>query len=411
MKKLVCALLVIVMFSCNVLTVNADKNLNLENYSKAALLINKDTKEVLYSKNADEKKSMASMTKIMTMLLVLEAEKDRKISFNDMLTIGEEAANTGGSSMYLEENEIVSVDRLLEGLMVVSANDASVELAKYISKDVNLFVEKMNLKAKEIGMNNTIFYNTSGLPMYSNSKSYQNTTTAKDMIKLEDYVYTKFGDKVVEYTSEKTFIDLNKGINHDNTNPLVGVIDNVDGLKTGFTDDAGYCLAFSMKVAPMNTTASKSNRLLGVILGTNSKNERYQSSYDILNYFITNYENRVVIKKDKVVKDVKINGLNFLETNLICKKDVSVFVKKGESIKEKIEYKIVDNISGDTVLANYVVLDKEDNVLVKAPLVAKKEFKEFSKWEQIQIAFTGVLNHVFNNDVKKINKPIYQLKK
>ena len=189
--------------------IHCDDNNKIDRYSKSSILIDQNTNRVMFEKNPDEKRPLASLSKMMTFLIALEAIENKEVNKNDIITIDKEMARVKGSSYHLKVGEKVPLYELMKGLMIVSGNDASIAIAKHISKDEKTFVERMNAKAKEIGMINTSFVNPNGLPIYDlqNPKALpkENISTARDIAKLGKYMFDNYEKEVVAITDMQTY--------------------------------------------------------------------------------------------------------------------------------------------------------------------------------------------------------------
>lgn len=277
--------------------------------ARAAVIYDRKTKEVIWGKNENEKKAMASTTKIMTAIVVLE-----KGNLSDVVTISKKAANTGGSRLKINTNDKVSVLDLLYGLMLRSGNDAAVALAEYVGGSIEGFAELMNKKATEIGLKNTHFVTPHGL---DNIEHY---TTAYELAILTDYAMQneKFS-KIVN--TKNTTISIN-GVarNIYNTNELLGTLNGVNGVKTGFTNNAGRCLVTSC--------TRKGNQIITVVLGCDTKKYRTSDSIKLIEYAFKNYT-RVNIEekvKTEFEKWKQINGKR-------------IYISKGEKSEVSLELK------------------------------------------------------------------------
>ena len=208
--------------------------------ASGAILIDADSKQILYDKNADKKLFPASTTKIMTMIIMFEAINNKKISFDDQVTTSKYAASMGGSQVYLEEGENMSLEDMFKSIAIASANDASVAVSEYIAGSTNKFVEMMNQKAKELNLKNTHFENVTGL---HDNNHY---TCPYDLAMMASYLIKIGGNKLLSVTSlYDSYIreDTKQSFWLVNTNKLLKLYDGVDGLKTGYTKEAGLCLA------------------------------------------------------------------------------------------------------------------------------------------------------------------------
>ena len=274
--------------------VNAEDSLNLE--SESAILIDYASGKVLYEKNADAKLPMASMTKIMSMLLIMENIDNGNLNYNDKVVISKNASGMGGSQVFLQEGEEYKLEDLLKCIAVSSANDAVVAMAEKISGSVEAFVELMNKKAKDLGLENTNFANPHGL---DNENHY---STARDMAKMGQELL-KYQD-ILRFTSiYEDYLTKPDGsqVWLVNTNRLVRFYDGVDGLKTGYTTDAGYCLT---------ATAKKNDlRLISVVMKASSGDSRSKDTATLLTYGFNSYKNVIIYSKDKELGEVQVvNG-------------------------------------------------------------------------------------------------------
>ncbi len=257
------------------MVVHAD--IDLAPGAKSAILMDASTKTILYAKNEDESLPPASMTKIMSMLLIMEEIDKGNLSFDDKITISENASKMGGSQLFLQTGEVYPVKELLKGIAIASGNDAVVAMAEKIGGSVDNFVAMMNKRAKELGLKNTKFMNPHGLDAEGHVSS------AKDMAIIAQELLKH--EKILEFTSiYEDYLKKNDGssIWLVNTNKLVRFYDGVDGLKTGFTKTALYCLT---------ATGQKNNlRLISVVMGEATSDERSSDTSNLLNYGFNTYE-------------------------------------------------------------------------------------------------------------------------
>ncbi len=313
----------------------------IDKYSISSILIDQDSGRVLYSKNPNEKRALASLSKMMTFLLAIEAIEKNQVNPNDRIKITKKIASVKGSSYHLKENEEVELIELMKGLMIVSGNDAAIAISQHISKDVESFVKLMNKKAKEIGMSNTNFVNPHGLPIYDlqNPKAQpkQNISTARDIAILGKYMFDNYEKQVIQITDMTTYSNPSRGFEKNNTNPLLRMIPEVDGIKTGYTGNAGYCLSFSMNVEKENDI--KKYRIIGVTLGANHKDKRLSASLAMLRYGKENYHTEKVISKNELIGKKYIKGLNELEVELRTKDELYTIIGKEENINTQVTLK------------------------------------------------------------------------
>jgi D-alanyl-D-alanine carboxypeptidase (penicillin-binding protein 5/6) len=250
---------------------------------------------ILFEKNADEPHPPASITKIMTMLLVMEAVERGDIKLEDMITVSGAASKIGGSQAYLAEGEQFTVDELLKAVAIHSANDACVALAEFIAGDTQAFVDSMNDKARALGMKHTSFHTPHGLPPEPGQEA--DMTTARDVLIMSRELILK-QPMILKYTG--TAHDSMRGGKFllDNTNKLVGRVAGVDGLKTGFFNAAGFGLSATAK--------RRGLRMMSVVLGAQSDKQRASDSARLLNYGFSRLRNVVVKKAGESVGEIPV---------------------------------------------------------------------------------------------------------
>lgn len=364
MKKiLLCILTFLISFPCY----TKAKNLELANNAKSAILIEASTGEIIYEKNADEKLAPASMTKIMSMLLIIESIEKGVINWEDIVTVSENASGMGGSQILLETGEEMSVEDLFKGVAIASGNDAVVALAEKIAGTEDMFVNMMNERASELGLTNTNFKNPHGLDTTNHySTARDMSIMARELVKHE---------KVLEYTSiYETYLreNLDTKIWLVNTNKLVRFYPGVDGLKTGFTEGAGYCLT---------ATAKKNNmRLIAVAMGEESAAIRNSEITSMLNYGYAQYDLEVLLSRDSVLGQIEINGGDERYTDVVPKEDIS-FLNKKIGNKTNATYKVKMNKVkapikiGDEV-GKIIVYNDNDDILKEVPITVDKDINK-----------------------------------
>lgn len=321
--------------------------------ASGAILIDADSKQILYDKNADKKLFPASTTKIMTMIIMFEAINNKKISFEDQVTTSKYAASMGGSQVYLEEGESMSLEDMFKSIAIASANDASVAVSEYIAGSTNKFVEMMNQKAKELNLKNTHFENVTGL---HDNNHY---TCPYDLAMMASYLIKIGGDKLLSVTSlYDSYIreDTKQSFWLVNTNKLLKLYDGVDGLKTGYTKEAGYCLV---------TTAKRDGqRLVGVVMKESEPKTRNEEMCNLLDYGFNNYKREIIYKKDSIIEKHVVDKMDNLTINVVCKEDIAYIKAKANDQKytTKIVYK--DNLlpvkKGDIVATLTVLCDGKE---------------------------------------------------
>ena len=330
MKKFISFLIVLLIAITQVSIIFADtEEAKLDIVSKSAVLMDASTGKILYEKNSHEKLPPASVTKVMTMLLICEALESGKIKEDDDVQISETAASMGGSQIFLEPGEIQKVDTLLKSIAVASANDACVAMAEYVGGSVEEFVVLMNKRAKELGMNDTNFVNTNGLPVDNHyTSAYDIALMSKELLrhkKISKYLTTWMDEVVVGKKQAKIGIS--------NTNKLVKHYTGATGVKTGFTQQAKYCLSAS---ALRNNT-----HLIAVTLCAETSPIRFKDATSLLNYGFANYETVKICGANEKIATVKFEKGEKENVDLVAKDDLCVLIKKGgnKDFKKKVTIK------------------------------------------------------------------------
>jgi len=289
--------------------------------SKSAILIEATTGEMLYQKNVHEKLSPASMTKIMSMLLIMEALDKGKVSLDDTVVISPDAAGMGGSQIFLQIGTKMRVFELLKGIAISSANDASVAMAEKIAGTESKFVELMNKRARELGARNTNFKNSHGLDDADHySTAYDMALIARELVKHE---------KVLEFTGiYEEYLNKPDGTSVwlVNTNRLVRFYDGMDGLKTGFTSVAGYCLT---------ATAKRNNlRLISVVMQVETSDKRSADTVKLLNAGFNGYKINLILDKNAELGKIKIENGKKEHAELQLMEPLTELQKVTDDIKE-----------------------------------------------------------------------------
>lgn len=354
-------------------TVSANADFNFK--SKSQILMEMSTGKVIYENNADEKSYPASVTKIMTVLLIMEAIDSSKISYNDKVTCSENAAAMGGSQIWFKVGEQLTIDEALKCICVVSANDVCVAMAEMIGGNEENFVKMMNNKAKELGMNGTNFTNAHGI---DDPNHY---TTARDIAIMSRELMTKHPD-VIKYTT--IWMDSIRGgtFQLSNTNKLIRYYEGATGLKTGFTSTAMYNLS---------ATATKNNMsLVAVVLTAPSSEVRNEEAKQLLNYGFANYEIQKLCDKEQIIDSIKVNKNLKGNIDVVLEDNINILNEKGK----KIEYDKQVNIGkefkaplkkGD-IVGNVVYKDKEGNEIGTVNIVTKEEVSKSGIVEYLKYA-------------------------
>ncbi len=303
----------------------AQENVELDISAPSAVLVDAESGKVLYDKSSDEVRSCASITKIMTLILVMEAIESGKLSLSDKIIASEHASSMGGSDIWLEPGEAMSADDMIKAVVVASANDAAVALAEQISGTEEAFVSEMNQKAKELGMNNTTFKNCNGLDEDGHvTTAYDISLMARELMKHKS---------IFNYTS--IWIDYlrNGKTQLVNTNKLLKSYSGITGLKTGTTSEAGCCIV---------ATAKKNNlELVAVVLGDKTGKERFASAAKLLDFGFANYEVMTPKVPENMIKSIKVKNGTLPEVPVSVTIDKNILVKKGQERNITSELQIV----------------------------------------------------------------------
>ena len=305
------------------------EDLNLAENAKSAILIEASTGEVLYSKNANERLAPASMTKIMSLILIMENIENGNLKWNDIVVVSKNAASMGGSQIFLEQNEMMSVEDLVKGICVASGNDATVAMAEKIAGTESAFVKLMNDKANSLGLKNTKFVNATGLDAEGHySSAFDMAVMARELVKHQ---------KILEFSS--IYEDyLRKNTNNSfwlvNTNRLVKFYSYIDGLKTGYTGKAGYCLTATGKKRDM--------RLISVVMGEENTEKRSADTLAMLDYGFNMYNIDKVVDDGDSLGIIKVNLGDPEYVDIVAKKDITV-LNDSRKAKRDIKYDIKTN--------------------------------------------------------------------
>lgn len=372
------ASMLLTLWNPSALAAEEQKSNELVSNVRSAILIERDTGKILYEKNSNQQLPPASMTKIMTMLLIMEAIDEGKLSWNEKIRASEYAASMGGSQIFLEPGEEMTTKEMLKGIAIGSGNDASVAMAERIAGSEQAFVEKMNKKAKELGLKHTHFKNTTGLPVSGHySTAHDMAIMAKELLKYQDI--TKFTGLYEAYLRENT----DKKFWLVNTNKLVRFYPGVDGLKTGFTSEAKYCLT---------ATAQKNGmRVIAVVFGAPTSKERNAQVTKMLDYAFSQYETHPLYKRGQMVAKAHVSKGKVKQVDAVTSEPLSLLTKKGEKTTG-IEKKVVLKKELDAPIqkgdqVGTITLVKDGKVILKSPVVAKKTVPEAGWWTLYKRAF------------------------
>jgi serine-type D-Ala-D-Ala carboxypeptidase (penicillin-binding protein 5/6) len=324
--------------------------------AKSYLLIDPQSHYIIAEQAIDERAEPASLTKMMTAYVVDQALKNKKIQLSDQVLISNKAWKTEGSRMFVEVNTLVSVEDLLKGIIIQSGNDASVAIAEHLAGSESAFAEMMNFYAKQLGMRNTHFVNATGLP---DPDQY---TTARDMATLGEAIIYDFPESYALY-SQKEFL-YNK-IKQENRNRLLWRDDKIDGIKTGHTDAAGFCLVASGQKDNM--------RLISVVMGTKNDAARIDESQKLLNYGFRFFESRKLYPANTALKKARIWMGDAKEVNIGLPKDLYVTFGQGQYDNLKVSIQIDPLIKAPTPQGaplGTIAIQLDNKTLAEYPIVA-----------------------------------------
>jgi serine-type D-Ala-D-Ala carboxypeptidase (penicillin-binding protein 5/6) len=333
MKKILTSILVTAFMLTSVTSVSAAAKNNdpFKLNCRSAIVIEFNTGKVVYEYKSHDKFAPASVTKVMTMLLTMEAVGKGTIKLDDKVTISARAKSMGGSTMYLETGEIRTVEELMKGVAVESANDAALALAEYIGGTEDEFVKKMNARAKELGMNDTNFVNSYGFHDPNHYTSANDISImSKELLKYKKILeYTTIWMETITEGRKEPFTLVNR-------NKMLKAYNGCDGLKTGFTKEAMYCISSTAKRGEM--------RFISVIMGAPSVKERNEMAAKLLDYGFAKYDSTKLINKDEVLNEIALPKAKPELVKVKAKDDLSIVFEKGSKINAEKKLEISQDI-------------------------------------------------------------------
>lgn len=382
MKK-ICFLLVLFLCPFSVFAIDLASN------AKSAIIIEPTTGKIIFEKNSNERLEPASMTKIMTLLLTFEAIDNGRVSLDDMVNISKRAEDMGGSQMFLEAGSNIRLEEIIKGVSIASANDGAIALAEFIGGSVENFVDMMNKKVEDLGLSNTHFANPHGLHADNHySSAYDMAIMASNLISHE---------KVLNYTSiYEDYFNKPDGSRTwlVNTNKLVRFLEGVDGLKTGYTSEAGYCLT---------ATAKKGNvRYITVVMGEPSSDIRSSETANMLNYAFNSFKLNTILDKSQELGNIYIDKSKQKTAKIVVKNPVTELISKEKDIPNytynlKVE-KITVPIKAGTKVGTVEILDNEGLIVREEDVTISYDIEKCNLWE----TFLENLMTIIKG--KKINK-------
>lgn len=357
MKKIL-FILIILLIPFNLIPINVFAKDELIPNGDSGILITADSGKIVFEKEKDKRVSVASMTKMVAQIIILEEIEKGNIKWDDVVTVSRNASDMGGSQIYLEEGEKISVEDLMKGISVASGNDATVAMAEYISGTEEKFVKRMNKKVKELGLKNTHFTNATGLDVEDHySSSYDMAMIARELVvnhpKILEFS-SIYEDYLRENTKNKFWLV--------NTNKLINFYEGADGLKTGHTDAAGYCLAATAKRNDL--------RLIAIVLGEKDSKVRNTETMSLLDYGFNNVKLKRILDKGTVVKKIKVTKADKDVIKVKLKNNLNV-VENVDSNNKNYKFNVKVNDINIPLKKNTAVGKIE--VLYKGKLVSTGE--------------------------------------
>ncbi len=349
--------------------------------AKSAALLDADTGAIIYEKNMHEKLPPASITKVMTMLLIMEALEKKQIKWNDKIRVSENAASKGGSQIFLEIGEQMTLRDMLKGIAIGSANDASAAVAEHLGGTEARFSEMMNARAKELGMQNTKFQNSNGLPVDDHySSAYDIALMSRELLKHPEITkYTGVYQDYSRQSSKKPFWLVN-------TNKLVRFYSGLDGLKTGFTNEARFCLT---------ATAKREHfRVIAVVMGEPNVKTRNQEVSQLLDFAFAQFTNRMFYKKGDVIAKLKVEKGEPEYVTIRAHQSISIMLKKGENpngIKKVVKWRTLSVPIKKGEVLGTMEFHKDGRSVGKLELLSSSDIEKAGLWSSIKRVITDTL--------------------
>lgn len=367
-KRMLSVLLALALMLCVLPAVSAE---GVEIAAPSAILMDAATGTILYEKNAHEKLAPASVTKVMTLLLVMEALDSGRISWDDMVTASEAAAGKGGSQVYLEVGEQMNMDEMLKSVVVSSANDCATALAEHVAGSEAAFVERMNARAAELGLEETHFVNCTGLDDEPNAAEH--LTSAYDIAVMSRELLKH--DEIRKYTTiwMDTVRDGQFGLS--NTNKLVRFYQGTTGLKTGYTKSAGHCLSASAERDGIE--------LIAVVLHCESSPDRFQSAKALLDYGFANYA-LVSTEMPETAEPIRVKlGTQSLVTPVL-QESAPILVEKGEQAKVTKTVTLPEEVTAPIAEGQQIgtlTIATDERTLAEIPIISPITIERLTLWE------------------------------
>jgi len=385
-KKLAVFLCFLLLMPTVVFAKKESDSIDLIPGARSGVLMEANSGKIIFQKEMDKEVAIASMTKMVSQILILDAIREGKINWDDVVTVSQNAADMGGSQIYLSVGEKISVRDLFKGISMASANDATVQMAEVLAGTENSFVSMMNKKVQELGLKHTKFKNCTGLDEDGHySSAYDMAMIARELIVNYPEILefsSVYEDYLREDTKNKFWLV--------NTNKLVRFYEGADGLKTGHTDAAKYCLA---------ATAKKNDlRFIAIVLGEEDSKIRNQEVMELLDYGFNNYRMDLLKSKDEVVKTMPLDKASKSKVSFVPVSDIGILSKVSDQ-KKKYTYDVkLDKFSlpvvpGDVV--GKVIVKSQNNKVTSVDLTVSEKVEVLSFWQLLGRGFKDLMSGKF----------------
>lgn len=372
-KKLLTLFFCIALIVSVVTPITACAEASITTTSREAILMSEDG-QILYEYNATEKRPIASMTKVMTLLSAYDAIDSGKVSLDDDVVVSSRAASMGGSQVFLDANSTYKLENLIKSIIICSANDSCVAVAEYIDGSVEKFVENMNLKAKELGLVATNFENCTGLPAVSQY------SCAKDVgVMFSNLIKHPHYFECAKVWMEDFVHPSGRVTGMTNTNKLVRFYDGCDGGKTGYTSEAQHCLTATAKRGD--------TRVIAVVVGAPDSKTRFKEISDMFNYAFANYESKVYVNKGASVGEVCVLGGKQSEVEVQALDKLVAFGKKGSedcSVEYELEASVKAPVKKGDKVGVAKLLDKSGNIVEQVDVGVSCDIEAKTYWDYVK---------------------------
>ena len=387
MKRVLSILLILMIITTGTISYGEDVGtyipVILKENLRSYILADFETGKILEEHNINEVVETASISKLMSYLVVMDQVSKKAISLDDIVTIDKDTTKIKGSSFKLKVGEQFTVRELLEAAIVVSGNDATYALSKYVGGTEENFVRLMNQKAKEIGITNAVFYNSTGLPIPE--RDVQNKMTTKEIFILSQYIIKKYPE-ILNICSIKAIEEIDRNYFELNTNPLLNEIKGVDGLKTGFTNKAGYSYVSTFTMEGKERE-SKDQRIVAIVMGAKDLENRNIMAKILVQYGIDNYSHRIFLDKTTPLEILEFPKGDITRVGIFPEQEFSKLIKNHEDITVNlsIDEDIELPIKKDTIIGKAQVLES-GNIIFETNILIKEDINK-AKWYIVLIRY------------------------